>query len=502
MKKNNNFIYLALLAIVFALPSIYMISSFIHNSTDENISPTISSDGTYIGDSLSSSDLKIQINGYNIDLNLAEFNPTVSVQSLNTEYQNTISYSTNDPEIEVYINQSLVNEEGSFYIEEIGSDTTFSVTIIKGNSQRNITLLTIPNEFPTLQFSGTSPSSGDFYGDILNDQGNSYVYKINNQGDIIFYYGGYHDGLGSVMNFEKHVVNDTTYYSFFKPNLNATEQLLYPGIQYGEIILLNHEYQMIDTINLISTESNQFVENHEFTFIDEGHYILTSALDHHLYLASIGEFARVKSTYIQEVKDGNIIFEWDSINHPEFFLTALTGNNYENPSTSRYAADYMHFNSLTIDPFDNNLIISLRNQDSIIKLDRESGEILWTLGGLSDDFNIDANQYFSRQHYASITEDGTLLLFDNGVATKQTRILEFMLNESTKEIISTQEFLIPGVYASATGSVVKTEEGTYVIGWGAGNSRSLMSEVDPITNEIHCELLSDQGRISYRITKQ
>lgn len=78
--------------------------------------------------------------------------------------------------------------------------------------------------------------------------------------------------------------------------------------------------------------------------------------------------------------------------------------------------DYIHFNSMEIDQNDNNLIYSFRNTDSIVKLDRETWEIIWILGGKYDEFNLDDERLFSRKHHARLSKDGYLTIYDNGVA--------------------------------------------------------------------------------------
>lgn len=65
------------------------------------------------------------------------------------------------------------------------------------------------------------------------------------------------------------------------------------------------------------------------------------------------------------------------------------------------------------------MIASFRNLDEVLKIDRQTGEILWTLGGLGDDFGLTEEQLFSRQHYAKLTDTGTLLLFDNAMPTNR-----------------------------------------------------------------------------------
>jgi hypothetical protein len=69
---------------------------------------------------------------------------------------------------------------------------------------------------------------------------------------------------------------------------------------------------------------------------------------------------------------------------------------------------------------DGNLILSVRHQDWVIKIDYRSGEgdghVVWRLGR-DGDFTVnssDPNPWFSHQHNAHYIDGSTLILFDNG----------------------------------------------------------------------------------------
>ena len=160
-------------------------------------------------------------------------------------------------------------------------------------------------------------------------------------------------------------------------------------------------------------------------------------------------------------------FEWDSTDFPELYELSVEFNDFTN-SESAYAADYMHINSIFLDPKDGNIIASFRNIDTIMKIDINNSNIIWKLSGLGDDFNLTSSQKTSRQHYAHYTQEGSVLAFDNGNATQQTRIVEYQLDEENKQVQSFTSYQIDGYFSPATGSVQKldTENDVYMIGWG------------------------------------
>lgn len=167
-----------------------------------------------------------------------------------------------------------------------------------------------------------------------------------------------------------------------------------------------------------------------------------------------------------------------------------------------HSIDYFHINSLNIDPLDNNIIISARNQDSIIKISRKDGHIIWILGGPNDQFGLTDAQKFSRQHFASYVKNGNLLLFDNGYEREISRILEISLDEKNKKINTYEEFSL-GIFGKWCGSVQKIDpdKRVYCIGWGMKlGSYSLMSLVDFDSGQVISEIIgASKDLMSYRI---
>src|SRR5206468_11865885 len=126
--------------------------------------------------------------------------------------------------------------------------------------------------------------------------------------------------------------------------------------------------------------------------------------------------------------------------YPEFYRASQENNNF---SDSSMLLDYMHLNSICVDSQDNNLIVSFRNMNEIVKLDRQTGEIIWRLGGNHSDFPLSPDQVFLRQHFPRLIEDGkTLILLHNGHDTlrRYSRVLEFQLDQNNKTINSFRSF--------------------------------------------------------------
>jgi hypothetical protein len=149
----------------------------------------------------------------------------------------------------------------------------------------------------------------------------------------------------------------------------------------------------------------------------------------------------------------------------ESFRTAVTaaGN-----------VDYFHLNSIAVAP-DGNLIVSARHTSTVYKLDRQTGAVVWRLGGKRNEFTIGEGANFEFQHDARLHDDGSLTLFDNGATDLlpgddvevASRPLSLLLDEQamTAELIHVYAPPTPRL-ATAMGNLQRLPDGTVFVGWG------------------------------------
>ena len=100
------------------------------------------------------------------------------------------------------------------------------------------------------------------------------------------------------------------------------------------------------------------------------------------------------------------------------------------PDAPGGAKDWSHANAIQYNNDDNSYVISLANQDLVVKLDRDSGELLWSLGETGDVELAPGGSWFSVPHGAEWLPDGQLILYDDGVfkAERRSRIVEYTLS--------------------------------------------------------------------------
>ncbi len=176
---------------------------------------------------------------------------------------------------------------------------------------------------------------------------------------------------------------------------------------------------------------------------------------------------------IQEVDaDSNVLFQWRSWDHIP--ITDTT----ENLTTSQI--DYVHGNSVDWD-YDGNLIISSRFLDEVTKIDRDTGDVIWRLGGKGNQFTfIGDGEPFFDQHDARRLDNGHLTLFDNrtGPDSTYSRAVEYELDEEALIARRVWEYRSQGNAPSfAMGNVQRLPNGNSLIGWGAYTTT--LTEVTP-----------------------
>ena len=235
---------------------------------------------------------------------------------------------------------------------------------------------------------------------------------------------------------------------------------------------------------------------HEFRMLPNGHALLLSydpeQKDMSTVVAGGMKSATVIGLIIQEIDvSKNVVWQWRSWDH--FQITDAT---HEKLTAS--VIDYVHGNAVDIDP-DGNLLLSSRHMDEITKIDRQTGDVIWRLGGKNNQFTfVNDSIKFSHQHAIRRLSNGDITLFDNGNfhSPPFSRAAEYRLDEQNKTASLVWEFRHhPPVFGPFMGYVQLLPNGDRLIGWGGTNPT--VTEVHP-DGSVAYELTFDNGVLSYR----
>ncbi|MBU3698844.1 MAG: T9SS type A sorting domain-containing protein [Candidatus Kapabacteria bacterium] len=246
---------------------------------------------------------------------------------------------------------------------------------------------------------------------------------------------------------------------------------------------------------------------HDVHMLPNGHRILLGAEDVTVDMSKVvpggHPAANVVQAIIQELDvEGNVVSQWRALDH-----LPIT-DSYEDLTAP--AIRYCHNNSLWIDD-DGNWIVSMRHMSQVIKIDRRTGEVMWKLGGKSNQFTFEGDHpelaptYFSYQHDARRLPNGNISLFDNGTQhnPQYSRGVEYQLDEEKKTCRMVWEYRpTPDIYVSIQGGLQTLEGGHRLLGWGSGatNGSPGVTEVDSLGNVVF-EAYYPKQMFVYRATK-
>ena len=155
-------------------------------------------------------------------------------------------------------------------------------------------------------------------------------------------------------------------------------------------------------------------------------------------------------------------------------------DHFEFDEQDGYAPDlgWTHANAVDYDREDDAYLVSLHNLDCIVKIDRETGDQLWVLGGEHSDFALPDGDttLFQRQHEFELLDDG-IVVFDNGLPTDgDSRVVEYALDEEHGTAEFRWEYrLDPPRFNVAMGDVDRLPNGNTLVTWSA------LGQIDEIT---------------------
>ena len=357
------------------------------------------------------------------------------------------------------------------YLEYLSSEFDFNKNspLLKQNVSQNIldgkiyTLQqdSLPNDFPTARIDSVNdPTPGCIFYTPFIFPGYLATYLVitDDYGTPIFY----RKTKAAAFDFKK--LDDST--------------LTYFDLGTLQYYLLNNSYEVVDSF---STKNGYSTDLHEFIRLKNNHSFLLSYDYEKVPMDTVVEGGDTNATVIgiimQELDENkNVVFQWRSWDH--FKITDATYVVNLTAST----VDYVHTNAIQIDD-DGNILISSRNLDEVTKIDRQTGDIIWRLGGKycrNNQFTfLNDTIGFSHQHDVRRLSNGNITVFDNGnLHTPQfTRVVEYQVDESNKIVSLVWEFVDnPLTFAGAMGSARRLNTHNTFIGWGFSTVTSI-SEV-------------------------
>jgi hypothetical protein len=272
----------------------------------------------------------------------------------------------------------------------------------------------------------------------------------------------------------------------FKVQPNGNLSLYYNLWPTPAHIELDSSYQQIDTYTMGNGYGG--TDFHELLLLPNGHAIVMSYDPQFVDMSQVvpggHPNAIVKGWIIQELDaDKNVIFQWRSWDHYEI----TDADEYVNLTDS--LIDPIHGNSIEL-VGDDAILLSPRNFNEVTKIDRNTGEIIWRLGGENNMFDfINDTLRFSRAHDVRLLQNGHLSLFDNGTyhpEPQYSSVIEYEVDETDFEVTLVRRLRSePDILGVIMGNAQETTGGDFIAGWGSGVPG--LTEFNP-ANEIALEV--------------
>ena len=213
-----------------------------------------------------------------------------------------------------------------------------------------------------------------------------------------------------------------------KPVLTYWRGTSRQGIGTGEMVMLDQSYRVIHRIR---TANGFRPDLHEFKITPDDKALIVSYPIVRQNLRGVKGPKRglVVNSVIQEIdiETGLVTFEWHSLGKIPLKET------YSQPRP-KTPFDYAHTNSVNLDT-DGDFLMSARNTWAGYKIDRETGKILWRLGGKRSTFKLPRAARFAWQHDIHRRADGAITVFDNSAfppVRKFSRALAIRLDQGAR----------------------------------------------------------------------
>lgn len=162
-----------------------------------------------------------------------------------------------------------------------------------------------------------------------------------------------------------------------------------------------------------------------------GHYVAIGAELRYFDFTSNGGISNqpvVGEALLEFDADGNVFWFWSSFDHYDVVAMNVTNQNaFFTPMFGPTAINWQHCNSVHED-YDGDYLISCKELNQILKIDRTTGDIIWKISGSDPTIALQNDGGFGDQHDLSNLDPNKYILYDNTGAGANSRLVEFAID--------------------------------------------------------------------------
>ncbi len=278
-----------------------------------------------------------------------------------------------------------------------------------------------------------------------------------------------------------------------------------PGEELQHMVL-DENLAVVDSFKM---KNGYITDFHEFKMLSNGHVMMMSYHTIKYDMSTLVEGGQPDASLViniiqEQDLEKNVVFEWRNIDY-----IPITDSDLD-LTASRI--NYGTLNAFDVDD-DGNILASFRNHSEIMKISRETGELMWRMGGPRGEFTYvgeheeNAPYYHARQHNIRRRPNGNITLFDNGEFHQPpySRAVEYSLDEVNKIATLVSEWRYPfgNIFCVTAGNAELLLNGGWFIGYGVPNQQFVKRnavEVHPDGSKA-LELSLPKGVLAYRAYK-
>lgn len=268
-----------------------------------------------------------------------------------------------------------------------------------------------------------------------------------------------------------------------------------------------------ELLHFADDELGQTGLHHEVLQLPSGNFMALTHTFQTVTYDGQGDLLVAGDGIVEFTADGEVVWTWDAFDHvdPQRVRAGFDPAALPHPETGELAHDWTHGNGIELDEETDTLLVSLRHQDWILKIDHATGEVLWRLGD-EGDFELTQGQWFFHQHSPQWQPDGSLLLYDNAVDNPglpaeqwESRAVRYELDEVAMTATQVWEGDAEPFVSTFAGDADRLPSGRYLVTDSSINGdegiwarvRELDPQADPM---LQWSLQTEPGHFIYRAT--
>ena len=216
------------------------------------------------------------------------------------------------------------------------------------------------------------------------------------------------------------------------------------------------------TSDYVREYPSPFTIHHDGAVLPNGNLITMSKIYQQVDVPDYGEIQLTGDSLAEITQTGEVLWEWSSFEH-------LDTTRFPVGDSQIKSGDWSHANSIMYLKDSDELVVSFRNQNQVIVIQKSTGEVTRTIGE-DGDYTLISGEWFFGQHHATLESNDVLTVFDNHfISSTETtsRVVQYQINEAEKTIEEIWSFDLGHFYRSAGEAAVLSNGGLLIAAGGA-----------------------------------